>query len=190
MATLWRPLLHHETGYLEQFVAIMQTMHPLFRAFTAEQLAIWIDPAQGGPYAGSAVNAYAWFPDAGDFGFPNRMQIVALGRYEASSPEAEMLMVGWSPAQGPADEGVQDFVIEQLLELAENWLTQLRNDGSLKTLRGVQCKDVQSRAGALLKDRLYWRAAVEPFPASATRKVKLVAERDLGNAFYWKAELS
>jgi len=190
MATLWRQLLHTETDYLDQFVAIMQTMDPLFRALKTEQVAIWIDPAQGGPYAGSTVQAYAWFADAGDAAFPERMQIVALGRYETGAPEAEVLMIGWSPIQGPANEDVQDYVIEQLLELASQWLGVLRNDGSLKVMRGVQCKEVQSRAGTLLRDRLYWRAAVEPFPATAKRKVTLTAERDLGDAFYWRAELT
>ncbi len=186
MAGQWRQLQHTELDYLQRFVAIMKGTDPIFRGLDAPQVATWLDPNDGGPYKGDSVIAYGWFRTAQDAAIADRMQTVLLGRRKPAATEAELLMIGWAPDRDPNDSQALDDTVRELFAIGSQWLGDL----GVSAMRGVQCKTIRGITGKRLKDRLYWRVAVEPFSAAGGPTFELIAERDLGDAFFWRAQLS
>lgn len=189
MATLWRTITNTDQAYCERFVEIMQETHVSFRALTVEQLQSWINPADGGPYAGDTVMAAGWFANAADLNFADRMQMVVLTRYRKGKTFADVFMIGWAPAQRPNNPTLLDYMVDQLVELGQEWLQTIQPDGSLKTIRGIHCKSVENVAAKRLQEHLHWRGAIEPQASPPAPYFQIINERDLRDAFLWDANI-
>lgn len=189
MPTKWRRISHDDRQACERFVEIVRAIDSRYRAFSVEQLQSWIDPSDRGTYVGQTVDAFGWFPRIEDASHPERMQIVVLGRYEPRSPDADAMMLGWSPVvASPAQAEVAE-ALDQILEVASDWLRTLDSSGNLKTMTAIRPKTNGSQIAQLLLDQLYWRAAIEPLPSPPSRYLRLVSERDLGDSQYWRLAL-
>jgi len=189
MPTKWRRISHSDRQACERFVEIVRAIDSRYRAFAVEQLQSWIDPNDRGSYSGQTVDAFGWFPRIEDTSHPERMQIVVLGRYEEGAPDADAMMLGWSPVVTSATQEDVALVVDQILEVAAEWLRTLDSTGNLKTMTAIRPKSNSSQSAQLLLDQIYWQAAIEPLPSPPSRYLRLVSERDLGDSQYWRLAL-